>query len=72
MSVHSQMSPCGQVVTLLNCCRALTEALDKSKKKYQAKIRRLEQQMLGLLGPAPDTLSSLHSRGSGHRGQDIS
>ena len=54
------------------CCRALTEALDKSKKKYQAKIRRLEQQMLGLLGPAPDTLSTSHSRGSGHRAQDIS
>ena len=29
--------------------RALTDALDKSKKKYQCKIKKLEQQMLGLM-----------------------
>ena len=29
--------------------RALTDALDKSKKKYQSKIKKLEQQMLGLM-----------------------
>ena len=28
---------------------ALTDALDKSKKKYQCKIKKLEQQMLGLM-----------------------
>jgi len=39
---------------------ALTEALDKSKKKYQSKIRKLEQQMLGLMytNPVTDTLST--------------
>ena len=29
--------------------RALTEALDKSKKKYQSKIKKMEQQMLSLM-----------------------
>lgn len=35
--------------TQFNNFRALTDALDKSKKKYQCKIKKLEQQMLGLM-----------------------
>jgi hypothetical protein len=45
--------------------RALTDSLDKNKRRYQARVRRLELQAAPVVGAATDTAST---RGSGRQG----